>query len=82
MHSEWTQNQVQPGEKTIFSINTSPNSLCSLSVVDEATKYHSKENINLQKLLSFFVEEKVDLQDASSSRINCVKHIKKPPLGD
>lgn len=81
MQSEWLQNQVHPGNPAIFSIKTSPNSLCSLSVVDEATTFNSKENFNLKLILDYFMDEKLNAQDLSSSRMNCVKHIKKPPLG-
>lgn len=81
VHSEWLKNQVHPGEIATLSIKTSPNSLCSLSVVDEVTQIQSNENFNLKDVLKYFKKEKPNLQDLSSSAATCVKHIKKPPLG-
>lgn len=78
--AEWAQKHAHPGDTLSLKIKTSPNSLCSLSAVDEATRYRSDDNFNLKKLLDIFTLEKPDLQYFSSSRLNCVRHIKKPPL--
>lgn len=48
---EWSKSVFQPNEEATLSIKTSPNALCSLSAVDESTKFRSSDNFSIRKLL-------------------------------
>lgn len=47
----WSKQEIQPGEEATLSIKTSPKSLCSISTVDEATKFRSSDNFNVRTLV-------------------------------
>lgn len=45
---EWSKSTFQPNEEATLKIKTSPKSLCSLSAVDEATKFRSNDNFDVK----------------------------------
>lgn len=53
---EWSKSVFKPSEEASLNIRTSPNSLCSLSAVDETTKFRSSDNFNIRNLLEHLSE--------------------------
>lgn len=53
---EWSKQELKPGEEANLSIKTSPKSLCSVSAVDEATKFRSNDNFNIRTLVERLAE--------------------------
>lgn len=48
---DWSKPEFQEGEKATLTIKTAPKSLCSISIIDEATKFKTSDNFNKRALV-------------------------------
>lgn len=48
---EWSKQQLEPGDEATLSVKTGTKALCSLSTVDEATKFRVHDNFNVKTLV-------------------------------
>lgn len=76
---DWSKEQYSPGEAATLKISTHPNSLCSVTAVDKATRHLRKSKLSdFPSFLNLFSTER---EPKVTSRITCVRHEKKNPLG-
>lgn len=56
MDLEWSKPMFHPNEEATLTIKTSPESLCFVSAVNEATKFWSTNKLNIESLMAHFME--------------------------